>query len=169
LIYAIKEKVENAKLLYPNIMIYNECVSDENNKKVHFMITNNYESSSILNLKKHMDFYPNIYEMYRKMMYTKTIDTIFDENKLDPNKFNFMNIDIQGAELLALKGCKNILPYIDYIYCEVNSLELYEDCVLLPELNEFLNNNGFKLSNIQMTTAGWGDAFYVRESIGINN
>jgi hypothetical protein len=161
---AIPEKVAQAKLLYPDIIIYNECISNVDNENVHFMVTNNFASSSMLNLKMHLNFYPGINEIYRRHMLTKTLNTVFDENKLDPINFNFMNLDIQGAELLALKGSTNILPHIDYIYCEVNTLELYEDCALLPELNDFLNKNGFKLSNIIMTTAGWGDAFYERVS-----
>ena len=73
-----------------------------------------------------------------------------------------MNLDIQGAELLALKGAGEILKHIDYIYTEVNVNELYEGCALLPELESFLKKRGFKIFAIEMTQHGWGDAFFVK-------
>ena len=42
-----------------------------------------------------------------------------------------MNLDIQEAELLALKGSDKILNYIDAIYTEVNLDEIYLNCAKL--------------------------------------
>jgi len=65
--------------------------------------------------------------------------------------------------LKALKGADKILPYIKAIYTEVSTKELYKNCVLLPELDEFLAKNGFKRIIISMTHNYWGDALYIRE------
>ena len=75
---------------------------------------------------------------------------------------NFVNIDIQGAELLALKGMTATLPYIDYLYLEVYTKHLYKDCALLPEIRAFFKPFGFALQELQMTPHGWGDAFFVK-------
>ena len=51
-----------------------------------------------------------------------------------PNDFaNFLNIDIQGAELLALKGMGSLISYFDYIYLEVNKAHVYKKCALVNE------------------------------------
>lgn len=154
--------VNKMRPVYPHATILSECVSSEDNKTVSFMITNNYQSSSILNLKTHKIEHPWVYETNRIELKTKTLNTIFKENNFIHSDYNFMNLDIQGAELLALKGSTEILPFIDYIYCEVNEKELYEGCALLNELDEFLLSHKFKRVLISMTQHGWGDAFYVK-------
>ena len=133
-----------------------------------FYITNNLQSSSILKLKEHLLEHPDIYETERIEMKTKTLKTFYDENKFNYDQFNFMALDIQGAELLALKGAKEIINFIDYIYIEVNIKELYENCALLDEIDEYLNNFGFKRDNILLTQHGWGDAFYSKHIFSIS-
>ena len=76
-------------------------------------VTNNLQSSSILELKKHKEYYPNITVDKRVNVFTLTLDDLFDECDLKIEKYNFLNIDIQGAELLALKGAGNILKKLN--------------------------------------------------------
>lgn len=159
---AIPEKADAAKKRNPGIILFNHCVSDKDDQEVNFMVTNNYQSSSMLNFKTHSIEHPDVVETNRIKLKTKTLNTIFKENSLSPSNYNFMNLDIQGAELLALKGSYEILPHIDYIYSEVNSKELYEGCALLPELDQFLETFGFKRIQTNMTPHGWGDAFYAK-------
>ena len=45
---------------------------------------------------------------------------------------------------------------------EVNTQAVYKGCGQLRELDAFLAAKGFKREMIVMTTAGWGDALYVR-------
>ena len=161
---AISEKVNLMKSNNPNLIIFNECVSNKDGEDVSFMVTNNYQSSSMLNFKTHAIEHSQIVETHRLQLKTKTINTIFTENNLNPENYNFLNLDIQGAELLALKGSSNILPHIDYIYSEINVNELYENCVLIDELDDFLDKNGFQRIQTQMTHHGWGDAFYVKKN-----
>lgn len=159
---ALEEKVNKMKASNNKLLIFNECISNEDNKDVSFMVTNNYQSSSILNLKTHIQEHPWVHEIYRISMKTKTLKTFYKNNQLNINDYNFINIDIQGAELMALKGADDILNNIDYLYLEVNEKELYDGCALLPELEEYLLKYGFKRSLINMTSHGWGDAFYTK-------
>ena len=74
-----------------------------------------------------------------------------------------MNLDIQGAELLALKGSNKILQSIKAIYTEINYDEIYKDCALIDELDEYLKKFNFK--RVFTTTPEseyWGDALYLR-------
>ena len=69
----------------------------------------------------------------------------------------------KGKELDALKSMGNYIQYIDYIYTEVNTEKVYENCGLLSEIDTFLLEKGFKRIVCQMWgNCGWGDAFYMR-------
>jgi FkbM family methyltransferase len=161
-IEAIPEKVNYCKNRYPDVKIVEAVVSDEDNKEVTFKVTNNYQSSSIFDLKTHLKEHPHVHVTRNFSAQTKTIKTIYSEQNIDNDRYNFVNIDIQGAEYQALVGMGDILDNIDYIYTEVNEKELYDSIVLLPELDKFLNSKGFKRVELSMTQYGWGDAFYVR-------
>ena len=166
---ALSEKVELMKNLNKNIRIYNECISDKDNELVTFKITNNYQSSSFLNLKVHLVEHPDIYEIEKREIITKTLKTFYKNHNLNYDDYNFMNLDIQGAELLALQGAEDILTHIDYIYVEVNTKELYENCALLNEIDSYLNKYNFTRNLIYMTVHDWGDAFYIRNKFTLSN
>ena len=51
-------------------------------------------------------------------------------------------MDIQGCELLALKGAKTALARVDALYMEVNEKELYKGCGLMSEIDEALREYG---------------------------
>ena len=74
-----------------------------------------------------------------------------------------MNFDIQGAELKALKGMEEYLPKVDYLYTEVNSDYVYNDCALVGELDKYLLNFGLVRVETSWTDCKWGDAFYIRK------
>jgi FkbM family methyltransferase len=166
-IEALPDKVEFCKNKIKDVNIINAVVSDKNDEKVYFNITNNYQSSSILNLKTHLIEHPHINVINQIEMKTTTVKSIYDKYNIEYFKYNFLNIDIQGVELLALKGMENILDFFDYIYLEVNEKELYENCALLPEIDNFLVSKGFKQTDIIITSHGWGDALYIRNKKGI--
>lgn len=159
---ALPEKVDFIRSRFPSVRVFQQCVSDVDDHEVSFMVASNGQSSSMLNFKTHSIEHPHVIETRREVMQTKTLNTLFAEQNLDGNTFNFWNFDIQGAELMALKGATRLLPFVDYIYTEVNTNELYEGCALLPQLDEFLASHGFQRVMINMTVHGWGDAFYKR-------
>lgn len=147
-----------------NNLVLHGIVSDKDDEEKSFIITNNYQSSSILELKTHKQAHPEIHEIDRYNIKTITLDTLLKNNNIDHREYNFMNIDIQGAELLALKGSSETLNSINYLYLEVNVNELYEGCALLPEIDVFLSNLGFKRVETHLTGWGWGDAFYIKHN-----
>ena len=83
--------------------------------------------------------------------------------KYDIN-YNFLNFDIQGAELKALKGMEEYLNKVDYIYTEVNCDYVYKNCALITEIDEYLSQ--FRLYRVETEWCQdfkWGDAFYIRK------
>jgi len=148
----------------PEVKIFHALVGDTDYKEVDFIVTNNFQSSSILELQEHKKEHPEVVETGRKRQFTMRLDTLIS-HKLLPfvgKKHNFLNLDIQGAELLALRGLGRYLDDIDYVYTEVNTKHLYRGCALLAELDSFLSGRGFVRREINMTEHGWGDAFYTR-------
>lgn len=147
----------------PTHKILNYLISDKDNEKVEFKITNNGQSSSILNLDKHKLYYPNINVVKTISGVTNRPDTIIDSELINIDNYNFINLDLQGVELKALKGFGKYLKNIDYIYTEVNTGEVYEGNDLLGSLDEYLSTYGFERKEIKMTDAEWGDAFYIKK------
>jgi len=149
---------------YTNNYAFNCIISDKDNVEVDFNITNNNESSSILELDLHKKHHPQIYVTNVIKGKTKTLSTLFKENKIDINNYNFMNIDLQGAELQALIGFEEFLDKIDMIYTEVNKNTLYKDCTLIDNLDEYLKKWNFKRVETVFTEYEWGDAYYLKET-----
>ena len=157
---ALPRKVELCKEKYPNVLIENAIVSDvvEN---VRFNVSNNGQSSSILEFGLHSTFHPHVQYVASFEAETKLLKDILCNYDID---YNFLNFDIQGAELKALKGMAEYLPKVDYLYTEVNSDYVYKDCALITELDEYLLP--FGLVRVETKWCGdyrWGDAFYIRK------
>lgn len=143
----------------------NYLVSDIDDKDYEFHITNNGESSSLLELEEHKIEHPHIFVTETVNLKSKTLDSIISSNNIDTNNYNLLNLDIQGAELLALKGSVELLNKIDYIYSEVNIKHLYKDCALIDEMDVFLKKFGFERVEEKILNHGWGDAFYMKKII----
>jgi len=161
-IEANKKLYDDIKKKDKDIIIFNELVSDTSGINMKFNIANNGHSSSIFNFGTHSKYYPKIKYIDTVIMKTKTIYDIYNLNNISPNFANFINLDIQGAELLALKGMGDLLFNIDYIYLEVNKEQLYIDIPLLPEIDDYLSRYNFIRVKTNITKYKWGDAFYIK-------
>jgi len=149
---------------YPNVEAVN-CAIGDRNGTIDLHVTSFDQSSSILQLKRHQDIYPHITETHQITVLSKTLDTLLQEQELNPSDFNILNIDIQGAELLALQGATNWLKSVELINTEVNYEELYEGCALIDQLDEFLEGHGFqRAATTTPIHPSWGDAIYVKKS-----
>ena len=121
-------------------------------------------SSSILKPKVHLNQYPHITFNETIEVDMVKLDDYWKDSHLPHNGFNFLNIDVQGFELEVLKGASNTLNHVDYILTEVNRDELYEGCVLVEELDGFLDEYGFVREETSWGGETWGDAFYVKHA-----
>jgi FkbM family methyltransferase len=156
-------KYVNEKLtLNEKETIYNYAITDSLDEFIDFHITSFDQSSSILKLGTHKKYYPQINEVESIKVPAKRMDKLIIEKNINIENYDFINLDIQGAELLALKSFGSYLKNIKYIYTEINTEPLYEGCCLLPELDLFLEKEGFKRVETQMTSAKWGDALYIK-------
>lgn len=145
-------------------------VYDRDHADVEFHVTN-FESlsSSIFEFGTHRKVSPDVHFVETKNLRSMTLDTIARIHGIAG--CNFLNMDLQGAELVALRGARKLLDHIDYVFTEINVDELYKGCARLPEMDAFLGDRGFERVVTQMAGAaspkepgwtGWGDAFYMR-------
>jgi FkbM family methyltransferase len=158
------DKLRQEVSIYKDALVLNECVSDVDGKEVVFNISSNDgQSSSYLEFGYHKIAHPEVNYVSSINLKTKTLNTIFIENKINIKDYNFLTADIQGAELLLLKGSTDILDDIDCVYAEINDKEVYKNCGLVGEIDEFLKIYGFDRVETQMCGyTGWGDAVYCK-------
>lgn len=158
---AIPAKVEEAKAKGIKT-IYNAVVTDVDDAPIVFNVSNNVQSSSVLEFGTHSREHPHVVYTSTINANSVTIDSFFQRNGIDASKCNIWNFDIQGAELMALRGATKSIKHAHAIYLEVNERELYKKCGLIGEIDSFLGGHGFKRVLTEMTRHGWGDALYVR-------
>ena len=82
----------------------------------------------------------------------------------DFKNITLLTLDIQGAELQALRGAGRELAKVKAIFTEVNFEKVYKDCALIDELDSYLGGFGFKRVLTFRTQAGWGDALYLSKN-----
>lgn len=145
---------------FPNVVC--AAVSDTDGAEAMFHVTNNGQSSSLLPLAEHRHEHPDVYETGELRVRTATLDALFERLGIPHDRYDVANLDVQGAELMALRGAEKILAGMRAVYTEVNTKELYAGCALLGEMDAFLGARGFARVALEMTRHGWGDALYVR-------
>jgi FkbM family methyltransferase len=92
--------------------------------------------------------------MGTKQLVSKTLSTVLEEEKWSARVFD-MEIDLQGAELKALRGLDD--KYFDRIITltvEVSTDNHYRGAPLFPEIDNFLTHRGFFLC------PPWGPGFH---------
>ncbi len=138
------------------------AVFDTEGQELTFNITNNAQASSLLELGTHRTSYPDIRVEKTIRVHTRRVDAL---RAAQPGLFEglaFVNLDIQGVELQALRGFGDLLPQVRWIYTEVNRDHVYKGNALIWELDRFLLDAGFVRRETRMKSANWGDALYVR-------
>ena len=164
-IEALEDKVQYCRTNYPDVLIEHAVVSDIV-EEVVFHRSNNGQSSSILELGLHKVFHPHVWYVSEYVTKTTKTKTILELQKYTEiaSHINFINLDIQGAELKALKGLgETILHQVKFIYTEVNSDYVYEKCAIISEVDDYLATFGFKRVETRWCEDyRWGDAFYVK-------
>ncbi|WP_244407157.1 FkbM family methyltransferase [Roseomonas fluvialis] len=145
-------------------LAFNRLVADADGGEVTFhRFSNGGKSSSMFAATPRLQQqWPHVTEVSTVELRTSRLDTVLSEAGLRPEEVGFLVLDVQGAELLALKGAGRYLDFVEILQVEVSSEAIYEGGVLLPELHAHLSGLGFTSGG----TARWhGDAVYHRPPI----
>lgn len=160
---AMEDKVNLMKSRNPSLHIYKGVIFDVDGQKTKFNITNNGQSSSLLDFGTHKIHHPHVWFNGQIEVETIRLDTLINKEKIDMRRVNFLNFDIQGVELSALKSLGTYMNQIDYVYTEVNTEEVYKNCSKMIEIDAFLTQYGLvRVETSMCGNYGWGDAFYMK-------
>ena len=130
--------------------VINAAAWDQNGIKMKFNVASNSLE------------YPEIQYVSEFEVETHRLDELLQNCSVP----SFVNLDIQGAEGMAIKGLGKSLDKVDAIYTEINRIEVYIGCTLLSELDDVLKDAGFNRVATRWTMGkGWGDALYLRSSV----
>ena len=161
------------QILFPKIKIiafepikgcsdnYNSIFSS--NKKVRCI------NAALGNKKSYMDFYVTLDDDSSSLMLPNKstsishgsdfkkkikVDVILGNTSLSNAELtdSFLKIDVQGYELEVLRGLRNKITLIKYIFIELSHIELYKNQPLFTEVLDFLKKKNFILTSISNKT-----------------
>ena len=73
---------------------------------------------------------------------SRTLDTLLSGTAF-ANRCDVLVVDVQGAELLVLKGAESTIAMANAVIVEISTRPFYDGGVLYPELKAFLESRGF--------------------------
>jgi len=143
-------------------VVIEACIWSATGEEKIFNNATNSQSSSLLEFAEHSIDYPEI----TKMSETRMITVRLDDLLLKDEKIDFVNLDIQGAELEAIKGLGQLANVVKWIYTEVNWKHMYADCPLIEDMDSALEKLGFvRVATKKAFRASWGDALYIKDTL----
>lgn len=145
-IEAVPELVKAAETeiaAYPNQRVIQGLVTDKDGAEYTFGIASNGQSSSIYDMKDHAKAWPSVHYVGSVKMRSVTLPTLL--KGVDLTKYDTLVMDVQGAELLVLKGAESILPGFKYIRSEATDFEAYAGGATRAALDEYLTARGFEV------------------------
>jgi len=124
----------------------NYLILDRDNIKVILNISNNNGlSSSIFELDKHKNIWPDVYYSSKISLNSITLPSLLKKEFIPIKQYDCLIMDTQGSELLILKGCEQILQNFKYVKTEVANFEAYTGCCQLSEMNAWMASKGFRI------------------------
>lgn len=153
---------ENVKDISGSVCIQ-ACVSDRYSETFLNVSNNDSQSSSLLELGHHSVIHPEVHYVEKIPVKTFRLDDLLKDFNFEGDWF--LNADLQGAELLALKGMGNLLKHFKWGYLEVNKRETYVDCVDIEDMDVFMLQNGFeRVETGEWVADTWTDALYLKDA-----
>ena len=120
-------------------------LTEQDAVEYRFHIANNGgASSSIFEFAQHRDIWPDVDFVSDRWLLSSRLDTLFRREGLTPAKYPALVIDVQGAELLVLKGAGQMLGEFRFVQAEAANFESYLGNSTLEDLRQYLEPFGFR-------------------------
>ena len=152
----LKETLRNN----PDALAYNYAIGENDFENTVLHVANNAgQSSSLLPLGTHAKQHPDVVYIKDVPVVMRRLDSLIPEEAWQ--FYDFLNMDIQGYELFALKGMGDNLKYFKWLYLEVNNGQVYQGNGDVNQVDEYVKAFGFKRVETKMIGV-WGDALYCK-------
>lgn len=161
----------------PGVTVFNCAISDQDGTfelLLHTSRRGSVESASLLKMKRLGEIVKTMSTPTSVQVPAWRLDSLFEREHLRPQDYSFMNIDIQGAELMALRGAGGLLGHLRGMIVEVALIEMYEGGATEAQIVEHLAARGFRqgksiyhtLYDDKSTFPAWGECLFVRDTEG---
>lgn len=136
------------------------AVVSDKSEPVRFNVANNVMSSSMLPMGTHLDHHPHVKYVDAVTLVSKTFRAIVDEESIDVGEYDTLVMDIQGAEMKALRGMDELVKSFKHIITEISLENTYEGGALFSEISDYLETRGFELVEHNLFPDNCGDAYF---------
>ncbi|MCL4391830.1 FkbM family methyltransferase [Patescibacteria group bacterium] len=148
-----------------NVTLVEKAVSDREGMLEFFPTTNGNTGASSL-FKESASYNIEKYNQIKTVVESTTIAHFAAQEGIDGVDLLWM--DMQGAELVALKGAGKFLSRVKIIHAEAEFREIYEGQPLFGAVKKYLEDNGFVLYGFTHFGRYACDAIFVNESIPVS-
>ena len=129
--------------------IYHRLLWRESGVSKKFRMFNNDTFASVYDINPKEWIWHNIKNRgWDVEMVSQTLDDFLEEEGIDPNQYECMVIDVQGAEYDIFEGGKNYLKSAKCLKFEASTKEYYEGQKTYNEIREHLEGQGFVVEDI---------------------
>lgn len=128
---------------FKNAFLY-ECALSDKNGMVNLYL---YEHDGLHSIMGGIHSYTQTQSQGFISVQLRTLDSIV--NELGLHKIDLIKIDVEGAELLVLKGASDSLPKINSLIMDIHSRSQKSNGICICPLCSFLRQTGFKVRIIR--------------------
>jgi FkbM family methyltransferase len=140
----------------------NALITDAAGEEVGFhRFSNDGHSSSIVRAAENLHLnWPDVHEVGQELLLrSDTLANVLAGSGIAPERLDVLVLDVQGAELLALKGSGAYLDHVKFLEVEASTIPIYQGAPLLRELDPWIAARGFRRLSL---VSFHGDAVYTR-------
>jgi FkbM family methyltransferase len=146
----------------PNVTAIPEGLFDRAGEMPMHLSNNGFGSSSVLKPTGHLAFHPEVQFDQTITIRVTTLDAWAARERV--GRIDFLWLDMQGAELAALKHGQRVLEHVCAIHTEVSLRPTYENAPLYPELRAWLGARGFIVAKKVLPYADMGNVLFVNRA-----
>lgn len=154
----LKRRIDNRRDAVPGLLqrmrvlpptrhiLINALVGDADGGSADFHLFNNEGASNSMfkMMRGEGDKFASVLETGEVLrLPVNTLDTTLKAAGVEPGSVGVLVLDVQGAELMCLKGAAQTLASARYLEAEVSVRPVYDGGVLLSELEPWLEQRGF--------------------------